>query len=133
MPGNHAGNDGLRVVARVGSFRGFGGLFTEPPLIASNESDDFFVRSGHGCWLLTSDAFGETFHRASVAEFEATKLRPWSLSGVRLHGSIMEWCDQLLELPVRGEITSTAVNANTFAVTSSLTHAIALIAFPPVA
>ncbi|PYJ81353.1 MAG: hypothetical protein DME22_21320, partial [Verrucomicrobia bacterium] len=59
----------LRVVTQAGSFKGFGGLFIEPPLVVSS-GEHFLVRSESECWLLTADVFGATFHRASIKEFE---------------------------------------------------------------
>src|SRR6185369_10036159 len=46
----------LRVVAQPGSFRGYGGLFVEPPRVAS-AGPDFLARSDNACWLLTADVF----------------------------------------------------------------------------
>lgn len=55
---------------RVGSFRGFGGLFLTPPQV-STSGDHFLIRSGEDAWLLIADAFGATFHRASPVELAA--------------------------------------------------------------
>ena len=55
----------LRVMTQAGAFRGFGGLFPEPPRVAGT-GDHFLVRSGEECWLLTADLFGATFHRSSI-------------------------------------------------------------------
>ncbi|MES2573012.1 MAG: hypothetical protein V4710_23520, partial [Verrucomicrobiota bacterium] len=115
----------MKVALHAGSFRGFGGLFSEPPRIAGagNAPGDFLVRSGNGCWLLTADAFGATFHRAPVEEFERACRReqgPRTSPGVRLKENTLEWNGDRLEVPVRGAITSMAINATTVAITSAL-------------
>jgi hypothetical protein len=53
----------LKIVARVGAFRGLGGLFQSPPLVMAM-GDLFVVKDGESVWLLVADCFGATFHRA---------------------------------------------------------------------
>ena len=60
---------------RIGSFRGFGGLFLTPPLVTSNGSQ-LLVLSGGDAWILVADAFGATFHRAAPEEVEAAAHPP---------------------------------------------------------
>lgn len=95
---------------RAGSFRGFGGLFIVPPLVKA-VNDQLFVRSGDDVWLLTADSFGATFHRATLAEFEA--------------GSGSHFDDAPPDI---GVVTSAARTRHTIAVTGSLTHAVLLFA-----
>ncbi len=52
---------------KIGSFRGFGGLFLTPPQVTTSESE-IFVISGGDAWILVADAFGATLHRASPEE-----------------------------------------------------------------
>jgi hypothetical protein len=51
-----------QIAARLGNFRGFGGAFTEPPLLLASggESDRhrFWVRSGDGVYRIDADAYG---------------------------------------------------------------------------
>ena len=54
-------------VHRIGAFRGFGGLFLSPPLLARSGSH-LLVRSGDDSWILLADAFGATLHRATPDE-----------------------------------------------------------------
>jgi len=117
----------LKAVAQVGSFKGFGGLFLEPPLVASAE-DRFFVRSGAECWLLTADVFGATFHRASVQEFDAAKRASRLPSSLQVAGSRVAYQGEHFEFPELGEFTSAAPSATTLALTSDLTHSILLMA-----
>jgi len=53
----------LRVVATVGAFRGFGGVFVEPPRVLLHDGE-WLAYDREGCWLVTADLFGATFHRA---------------------------------------------------------------------
>lgn len=127
-PGTKADGAGsVEVVARVGTFRGFGGLFTEPPCVAW-DGNHFLVRSGEGCWLLTADVFGATFYRMPVGEFEAARKRSTLPPGLRVVGSGIEIKGSHFSLPALGEFTSAAANGNTLALTSGLTHAIVLVA-----
>src|SRR6185312_4146890 len=75
----------LAIVARVGGFRGFGGLFVEPPEVASSR-DQLWVKSGDDCWLLCADVFGYTFHRATVEEFEGARQNPFSPEELSIDG-----------------------------------------------
>lgn len=117
----------VRVVTQAGAFRGFGGLFAEPPRVAL-AGEHFLVRSGEGCWLLTADVFGATFHRATVEEFEAARKQTALPPSVRMDGSHITIEGTGFEFPALGEITSAAANANTLAFTSTLTHAVVLVA-----
>lgn len=95
---------------RAGSFRGFGGLFVAPPLVKA-VNDQFFVRSGDDVWLLTADSFGATFHRATLAEFEAGENTAFHHAPTDI-----------------GMLTSAARTRHTLAITGSLTHAVLLFA-----
>ena len=118
-----------QLAARVGGFRGFDGLFTEPPRVAGGAAGHFYVRSGARCWLLLADAFGATFHRATPEEFALAAERPTPPpAGVSLDFGGVLLNRKRVELPFCGEITSHAVNASTLALTASLTHAVLLVA-----
>lgn len=54
----------------VGAFRGFGGLFVEPPRVTTSQGQ-LLVRSERDHFLLIADAFGATFHRATDEEISA--------------------------------------------------------------
>lgn len=117
---------GVRVVARAGAFRGFGGLFVEPP-VAVVAGEHFLVRSGDECWLLTADAFGATFHRATAEE--RANPRPTAVPpGVSAAGTTLAIDGVRMELPELGEIGGVAANGTTLAVTSPFTHALVLVA-----
>lgn len=117
----------MRVAAEVGSFRGFGGLFGQPPLVAA-AGEHFLVRSETECWLLTADIFGATFHRASVEEFVAANGPHGLPAGLKIKGSNVVFNGDRLEFSRLGDLTSTAANATTLALTATLTHSIVLVA-----
>jgi hypothetical protein len=100
------------VVASVGAFRGFGGLFVAPPCVAAVDGE-LLVAAGAECWHLAADAFGATFHRADPA--------------LLAHAAKPPDCVPL-PLPAIGAVTSVAAARGTLAVTGSLTHALTLIA-----
>jgi len=117
---------GPRVVARAGAFRGFGGLFTEPPLVAA-EGEHFLARSGGEAWLLTADAFGATLHRATPGEgglAPRASLPP----GVRVQGTTVAAGGARCDVADLGTVTSVAANDTTVALTSPFTHAVVLVA-----
>ncbi len=118
-PTHETKSESLRVVRTAGAFRGFGGLFIEPPIVAAI-GEQIFVRSGEGCLLLTADAFGATFHRAEPSEFAAAarEKSPPPLELPRV----------LRDLPALGTLTSSAETADTVAITGTLTHSITLLA-----
>jgi hypothetical protein len=120
---------GFRVTAQVGSFRGFGGLFVEPPRLLPAGAH-FLVNSGDGYWLLTADAFGATFHRASKEEFNRALKTPPFPAWLRLADSRVTMNGTSWSLPEMGGISSSAANDTTLAVTTHLSHAILLIALP---
>lgn len=113
---------GPRIVASAGAFRGFGGLFPNPPSVRSVDGY-FLVTSGGECWQLTADAFGATFHRVGTGHADPVRNPDlkWNSDQICVDGF------ELL-VPAIGRITSAARSGNTLAVTGDLTHAVTLIA-----
>jgi hypothetical protein len=118
---------GLRMVARAGEFRGFGGLFVEPPDVAA-AGTDFLVRSGSDCWLLVADRFGATFHRAAPSEFEAAARDRRLPPSMRMDGTRLVLNGKPFEFPALGQFIGVAANANTLALTGRYSHAVLLAA-----
>ncbi len=118
-----AGARRLAVVAQVGAFRGFGGLFVRPPIVEPAGAH-FLVSDGDGVWLLTADACGATWHRVTQAPSQAgaSPFRLLKDGTVRAGG-------QSLNFPSLADATSSAGNATTLAVTGPLTHAVSLVAW----
>jgi hypothetical protein len=114
-----------RVVKTVGSFRGFGGLFAEPPIVGMVDGN-FVVRSGDEAWLLICDAFGATFHRVDMEYFQQAAAPP-PLPG-DAGGSSLKPVLAQLEQSSLGAITSRAALPHTLAVTGKYSHGITLIA-----
>jgi hypothetical protein len=119
-----------RVVARAGAFRGFGGLFTEPPTVAMAD-ERLFVRGGAECWVLTADAFGATFHRATPEEFERARPQSGLPDGVSVRGTTVTVRGSTVNLPdVFQRLSSACATHTTLALTSRCAHAILLVALP---
>ena len=122
----------LRIVARVGAFRGFDGPFIAPPTVSA-AGEALLVTDGEGTWQLTADVFGATFHRVTPT------LRSGQASdGGRGTGGLGAWKVErgpkvtlgplsatFRELP---DISSSAAVGQTLAVTTALSHAVYLIA-----
>jgi hypothetical protein len=119
------GKEGRPVSVLTGAFRGFGGLFIEPPHVTCT-GEDFFVRSGEECWLLTADLYGATFHRATPSEFVSagSRLPP----ELRIDAEKIVWKGQPLQISSIGKRTSVAANPTTLAFTTDLTHSVTLVA-----
>lgn len=127
-PSEESGGSSVpRVALRAGAFRGFGGLFSEPPLVAVF-GPHFLARSGGNCWLLTADAFGATFHRAALPEFESALRKSRLPAGLQISGAGVTWNGGRLEFVAPGEVTSAAANSTTLALTYRFTHSIVLVA-----
>lgn len=119
---------GVRIAGRAGAFRGFGGLFTRPPQVAS-DGEQFFVRSGDGCWLLVADAFGATFHQAGLCEFDAARPRSSGPRGVRIdqRSRTIAIAGETLPLALPGLVTTVAATPTTLALTTAHSHEILLL------
>jgi hypothetical protein len=95
---------------RIGAFRGFGGLFLSPPLVARSGSH-ILVRSGDESWILLADAFGATLHRATPDEIsDAATVSPTP--------------HDFGHLPSGHTSTSAVILGSTYAVTSGQSHSI---------
>ncbi len=114
-----------RVAGRAGAFRGFGGLFTRPPLVAG-DGRQWFVRDEDRCWLLTADAFGATFHRASKEEFDQAAQQPPMPPSLRVSANRTTLIRDRknLTLPLSGPITSSGMAGATLALTTAHSHAV---------
>lgn len=123
---------GLRRVARIGGFRGFGGVFLAPPLVCAVDGE---LRARDGgrdggpegvVWRIAADAFGATFHRAADADWRESGLggSDWGL----VKGRVSRPGLPDIAFPDLEDVTSLAATPSTLAVTTPLSHAIALIA-----
>ena len=110
----------------VGAYRGFGGLFAQPPLVAS-AGEELFVRSGEECWLLVADAFGATFHRATRAEFDAAPADAVPSPKVVIKSNLLSGMSEAVAVDLPGGLASKAVTADVIALTSPFSHAVTLV------
>jgi len=62
-PRRPRGENGLRIVRIIGGFRGFGGPFAAPPIVA-NSATGIYVFDREDCWSLHADAFGAVLARS---------------------------------------------------------------------
>ena len=122
------GGTGLREVGRVGGFRGFGGIFPEPPR-AHVEDGQLLVASGDDVWMLFADAFGATFHRAPEAGFADP--RTWLMrpsDGISVSRDLVRRGQAKLALTELGEITGVGQTDHTLVVSGSHSHSVVVVA-----
>lgn len=112
----------LKIVKRVGKFRGFGGAFLTPPRVFWT-GEGFVTTDGADEYLLMADAFGATLHRTTDPR-KANIASPFKLHS---NGKVT-FEKASVTLPELADATSSAANQTTLAVTSGLTHAISLVA-----
>jgi len=114
----------LTIVARVGAFRGFGGLFVAPPLVFPAD-EHFIVTDGQGSWLLTADCFGATWHRTTAQPVETKQGAPFAINR---KGEVSVNSKPTTHFPELADASSSAANPTTLAVTTALSHAVYLVA-----
>ena len=111
------------LLTKVGSFRGFGGVFLEPPMLATRDND-LIARSGGDAWIISADLFGATLHRtddhgipAGVSVSETTLIL----------GDFVILPSQPIELGAAAPVTSAVQQGNLLALTTKNSHAIWLL------
>ena len=116
----------MQLVARVGAFRGFGGLFLAPPKV-SGPGGQFLVDDGQGQWLLNADRFGATLHRTPAPPTGPEAMQqPYYRLDTR--GKVMRG-KHSATFPELAGSQSSAADATTLAVTTPLSHVVYLVAF----
>jgi hypothetical protein len=113
----------LRLVARVGDFRGLGGEFLTPPLVMAAEGR-LVVKEGERWWWLAADVFGATLHRAPELAVKPQTGVPAMWKGALEAAKPAGY-------PHPQTITSVAATDTTLAATSSLSHRVHLLARVP--
>jgi hypothetical protein len=131
VPGAERAPKAGPIVQGIGSFRGFGGRFRAPPRIALYQGL-LVVSSADEAWVLTVDAFGATFHRASPEESAAPVATTLPAEAQWANGTLTVR-GRPLAAPLYGWLTSIAADRTTLALTSSLTHTIAVVALTALA
>jgi hypothetical protein len=114
---------GLRVVARVGAFRGFGGVFARPPVVSTSDGA-WFASDGVDAWQVYADRFGFGYRRLGALP------EPRANDGLVLErGRVLDAAhERVLEVPELAEATSWASCGGTLAATTPWTHAIVFVA-----
>jgi hypothetical protein len=112
------------VLAKIGAFRGLGGVFTEPPILATRDGD-LIARSGNDSWLITTDLFGSTLHRIDDRGVAAgTDVE----EPVLILGDFVILPSGVVELGAAAPVTSAVQQGNVLAITTKNSHAIWLLA-----
>jgi hypothetical protein len=116
---------GLRLAGWVGSFRGWGGDFGDPPLV-SHRGDHLFALADGRRWWIAADTFGASLEAVAAADVKQTpRLEVGELQAT---GATLLRGAERLEVPQLGRITSVASNRHTAAVTGFASFRIALVA-----
>lgn len=117
------GSTGLRVVSRIGAFRGFGGVFARPPVVSTSDGS-WYASDGIDAWQVYADRFGFGYRR--MGELPA----PDVSDGLVLDGGrvIDPVGGRELEVPELADATSWASSGGTLAATTPWTHAIVFVA-----
>ena len=112
----------LKLAARAGAFRGFGGDFTLPPKVWSSKGC-IYVNDGEGSWQLFSDRFGWM-----LARIESPRKSEIPPSDTRVTpAGLITWGSERLQAPIN-EVTSWASDGITLAVTVAMSHHVYLFA-----
>jgi hypothetical protein len=114
----------LRIAHAAGGFRGFGGPFLRPPVVAV-EGDQLTASDGDYVWALFADVFGWTFHRLRTGNLKPKKgSGPAALSA---NGDVA-WTNARASFPELANCRSAACQGHTLAVTLPASHLVFLIA-----
>jgi hypothetical protein len=116
----------LKIVAAVGGFRGFGGVFLTPPDVVRVENQ-FVVFDTQGEWFLHADVFGTTFLRTDSRK---TNAKPSSNTGdfqIDPKGRVTRGKERK-DFPELAGSESWAADDSTLAVTIPLSHKVFLVA-----
>ena len=115
----------LRVVATVGAFRGFGGVFVEPPRVLLHDGD-WIAYDREACWLVMADLFGATFHRAGTRPPAGDRPAQFDFK-IDQTGRVMKATHAATFAQLAGA-SSSAASAATLAVTLPRSHSIYFVA-----
>jgi len=111
----------LKIMRRIGAFRGFGGTFLAPPCVAQ-EQGQFIVGDGRETWVLSADVFGATLLKHSAGKCVPRRHAAHGAAGeLRLNTGSGRF-------PEFKTILSAADDGKTLAVTIPTSHAICLLA-----
>lgn len=114
----------LACVGTAGSFTGFGGVFSRPPIVSCADSR-IMVSSGSQTWQVLADAYGTWFRRIPEQKVSTSTL-PTGIT-VDRRGNL-QWGPFSLSVPYLAGATSTACDGVTLAITIPTSHHLFLFA-----
>ncbi|CAM3391759.1 hypothetical protein KIPE111705_06105 [Kibdelosporangium persicum] len=114
-------NTGLRIVRRLGKFRGLGGTFIRPPTVFLAHGR-LHATDGEHTWRVHADRFGGSLRRTEAVPEQQAPTLTLSESGVVHSNGIT------LKHPELAGASSWVSWGNTLAVTTTLTHSIIFVA-----
>ncbi len=118
-------------VGSCGAFRGFGGVFLEPPRVFLSERQ-LMATDNHSVWQVVADCFGNSFHRVETTAEIAGRKPAKSVPQVDTYGTV-SWSKHSLSCPDLANSTSQAFDGQTLAVTLRNSFHLFLIAAPDIA
>jgi len=112
----------IRLVAKAGAFRGFGGPFLRPPTVSCDQ-EGLIASDGEGRWRVLADACGVVLLRDSrmAKVIERVEFK------IDTSGNV-SWQDELAPFPEFQAPVSHAGDGRTFAITIATSHHVFLIA-----
>jgi hypothetical protein len=117
----------LRIAGVVGGFRGFGGQFIEPPLVAKEEGT-LIAFDGQGCWSIHADIYGMTLKRMGNCRGRMEGSN--SQFTIDASGKV-RYGEQYARFPDLANASSSASTAYTLAATLPHSHHIYIVAALP--
>jgi hypothetical protein len=121
---NRPATDALRIAARLGDFRGFGGPFLDPPTVQC-VGGRLVACDSEFAWSIDADVFGASFARVDLAGRKAD--RPVRGTFVANDGSVT-WERVNVTLNELAGASSQAADGRTLAVTLPTSHHVFLVA-----
>jgi len=119
--GSGVSSSKLKIVKRIGAFKGLGGAFLAPPCV-SHENGQFVVGDGHDTWVLSADVFGATLLKYAAGKCIPRRHATHGAGGnLRLNSGSGTF-------PEFKTVLSAADNGQTLAVTVATSHTICLLA-----
>jgi hypothetical protein len=114
----------IRIAARAGAFRGFGGPFLRPPTVIYQQ-DNFLVSDGQSTWMLLADLHGSTFQR-----IDNPPLKPnWIAAAIQSEpDGTLRWGDAVATFEELAGFSSHASDGKTLAITLPTSHHVYLLA-----
>lgn len=117
---------GPRLAARVGNFRGFGGVFRQPPEVRVLDRQ-FLVRAGAEVYVLYVDAYGHSLHAVAAELYERADSAALP-AGWRCQDGQLTAPGLQLDCAVYGGISGWACGPHTVLLSHPGTHSLSVLA-----